>query len=231
MNSGNKRFYDEHPKTCAPDDYWGQVKRTVNGKPVSEDQIALIVDAIGRELSLFADDVLLDLCCGNGALSRLFFARCKGGLGVDYSQYLIEVALRDFAAPPAQDYLCGDAVAYARNEPAPERFTKALCYGAFSLLPQTAAESLLATLRQRFTRIEACVIGNLPDKAKLHDFFRPGTYTPGIEDDPDTPIGIWRTEDEFADLARRTGWQARFHRMPAHFYAAAYRYDAVLTPA
>lgn len=231
MSSGTKRFYDEHPKTCAPDDYWGQVKRTVNGKPVAQDQIDLIVDTMGRELALAEDDVLLDLCCGNGALSRLFFARCKGGLGVDFSEYLIEVARRDFAVPPAQDYLCGDAVAYAQTEPDPERFTKALCYGAFSLLPHAGAAALLAALRQRFTRLNTFVIGNLPDKARLHDFFRPGTYTPGIEDDPDTPIGIWRTEDEFSALAHAAGWKVRFHRMPANFYAAAYRYDAVLTPA
>jgi len=33
--------YKEYPKTLDPDDVWGQVRRTVNGKPVSEDQASV----------------------------------------------------------------------------------------------------------------------------------------------------------------------------------------------
>ena len=71
-------FYKEYPKLCAPDDYWGQVKRTINGVPVGQDQIDLILRAIVDGLDLQASDSLLDLCCGNGALSRLLFDRCAG---------------------------------------------------------------------------------------------------------------------------------------------------------
>jgi SAM-dependent methyltransferase len=231
MTSGTKRFYEDHPKTCATDDYWGQVKRTVNGKPVSDEQIQLILQTVSVELELAKEDILLDLCCGNGALSRLLFARCKGGLGVDFSEFLIEVAQRDFAIPPSQAYVCGDAVSYAKGEIAPERFTKALCYAAFSLLPHDDAASLLLTLRERFVNLRHVFIGNLPDKAKMHDFFRPEVYTPGIENNPDTPLGIWRTEAEFETLAGAAGWHVCFHRMPKHFFAAKYRFDVVLTPA
>lgn len=79
MSQRKYAFYKEHPKTCARDDFWSQVKRTVNGKPVSQDQIEMIVDAVISGLSLGMDDRLLDLCCGNGALTRYFFARCSGG--------------------------------------------------------------------------------------------------------------------------------------------------------
>jgi SAM-dependent methyltransferase len=231
MTSGTKRFYEEHPKTCAADDYWGQVKRTVNGKPVPEEQIQLIVDAVDRGLELRKEDVLLDLCCGNGALSRLLFARCEGGKGVDFSETLIEIAQRNFAVPPAQTYECGDVVSYVDGEAAPERFNKALCYGSFSLLPHDKAAMLLRILRERFVNLRSFFIGNLPDKSKMHEFFRPEAYSPGVEDDPDSLIGIWRTEAEFAALAGGAGWSVRFQRMPQHFYAAKYRFDAVLTAA
>ena len=68
-------FHKEYPKTLDPDDLWGQVRRTVNGKPVSDAQIALIVAAIRDGLQFSKEDVVLDLACGNGALSSYFFER------------------------------------------------------------------------------------------------------------------------------------------------------------
>ena len=75
-------FYKHHPKTCDPEDFWGQVMRTVEGKAVDQAQIDMIVATVVRELELSGDDLLLDLCCGNGALTTHFFSRCRGGLGV-----------------------------------------------------------------------------------------------------------------------------------------------------
>lgn len=80
----------------APEDFWVQVKRTVKGQPVSQDQIDMIVSAMTAALDLSPDDILLDLGCGNGALTTYFFHRCRGGLGVDFSEFLISVARRNF---------------------------------------------------------------------------------------------------------------------------------------
>ena len=60
--------HKEHPKTCAADDFWGQVSRTVNGVPVSQENIDIIVQAIRDGLSFSPDDVLLDIGCGNGGI-------------------------------------------------------------------------------------------------------------------------------------------------------------------
>lgn len=65
--------FKEHPKTVAQDDFWAQVKRTVNGQPVSQEQIDMIVARVKSGLILQRGDKLLDLACGNGALSRYFF--------------------------------------------------------------------------------------------------------------------------------------------------------------
>ncbi|MBI4996371.1 MAG: class I SAM-dependent methyltransferase [Rhodocyclales bacterium] len=230
MPSGGD-FYKHHPQTCEPEDFWGQVMRTVDGKAVDQAQIDMIVATVAQELELSADDLLLDLCCGNGALTTYFFSRCRGGLGVDFSDYLIQVARQHFSTRPGHRFELGDVMEYARNAAAPESFTKALCYGSYQYLEPAAATELLALLRQRFTGLARLLIGNLPDKGRLEEFYRTRAYTPGIEDRADTPIGIWRTPEEFAELAARAGWQCAIVRMPPEFYAAHYRYDAVLTPA
>lgn len=225
----NPAFYKEHPKTCAPDDYWGQVKRTVNGKAVSEDQIQMIEHAIVSGLELQAGDRLLDLCCGNGALSDRIFAYCDGGVGVDFSPALIEVAKRVFERPPSRVYHLEDVETFVRTTAETRTYTKALCYGSFQYLPKEKAEGLLRQLGERFPAIERVFIGNLPDKAQIHEFYEAKAYQPGIEEDPASPIGIWRSKKEFIDLASDCGWQAEFSNMPPSFYAVTYRYDVILS--
>lgn len=228
MNKERFRYYKEYPKTCEPDDFWGQVKRTVNGTPVSQEQIDMIVEAVKKGLELESRDVLLDICCGNGALSTLLFSACKGGLGVDFSEYLISVANKNFAKPPRETFLLQDAIEFCARPEAPEQYTKALCYGSFAYIEDARAQEMLALLKSNFPRLRRIFIGNCPDKALLGEFFRDREYTPGIEDDPDSLIGIWRTEAEFVALAARCGWRATISRMPEAYYASHYRYDVVL---
>lgn len=229
MSQDKFPFYKEHPKTCEPDDFWGQVKRTVNGKPVSQEQIDMIVDAVVSGLALDSGDTLLDLCCGNGALSTLLFSRCRGGLGVDFSEALISTANRYFASPPEQTYILQDVVLFCENPPTPDKFTKVLCYGSFPFIEHERSESLLRLLKDNFTNAERVFIGNCPDKKQLSRFYGDQPVEHGMENDPASPIGIWRTEEEFVDMANRCGWQAEIHKMPENYYAAHYRYDVILS--
>lgn len=229
MNKDKFSFYKEHPKTCNPDDFWGQVKRTVNGTPVSQDQIDLIVNVVVKELGLNQQDTLLDLCCGNGALTTLLFSHCKGGLGVDFSEFLIGVANKNFSKPPNQTFLLQDVVEYCEKPIAPSSFTKMVCYGSFPFIEYARAELLLRSLNNNFPNLTKLFIGNCPDKELLSDFYRERDFVAGVEKDPSSAIGIWRTESEFLALASRCGWQAQIHKMPNEYYAAHYRYDVVLS--
>src|SRR6185312_6629477 len=94
-------------------------------------------------LQIGKGDALLDLCCGNGALSDRIFAHCQGGLGVDFSEPLIAVAEKYFQAPPQRLYRLQDAASFMQTTDDTARFTKALCYGAFQYLPQAVAREVL----------------------------------------------------------------------------------------
>ena len=89
-------IHKEYPKSCDPGDFFAQVKRTVNGKPVSQEQINIIVNSIVNGLQLKSNDVMFDLGCGNGALSMLMFSSIKKYHGVDFSEFLVEVAKKNF---------------------------------------------------------------------------------------------------------------------------------------
>jgi SAM-dependent methyltransferase len=218
--------YKEYPKTLPPDDLWGQVRRTVYGKPVSEDQIQMMVDAIVAGLELQPTSVLLDIGCGNAALGARLFPYCDQSLGVDFSEYLISIANTRFASP-RHTFICQDAVEYLAQEAEPLRFDKALCFGMFAYLPDASAQQLLASLNQRFLNVSSVYIGNIPDPNCAASFFKDRDLA-GIElDNPQSQIGAWRTREQLAAMAKATEWRVRFQHMSPDFYQAHYRYNAI----
>jgi SAM-dependent methyltransferase len=238
MNAGDdiaseslkKSDYKHYPRTLAADDYWGQVRRTVNGAPVGEDQIQMIVEAIVGALQLRPTDVVLDLACGNGALSSRLYDSCAELLGVDFSEFLIAIAQEKFERLPRYVYRCDDAAHYTETEAEPTRFTTALCYGSFSFFSPDNSERVLTQLRERFTSVERVFIGNLPDRDLAHLFFAQGLPEDSLLDDHTEQIGTWRTKQQMTELAARCGWDASFSTMPPTFFSK-YRYDVLLTPA
>jgi SAM-dependent methyltransferase len=215
--------YDTHARTRPRDDFWGQVRRTVHGQPVTEAQVGMIVGAAADLLALQAGDRLLDLACGNGALSRPLFDQCAGGVGVDVSEYLIGVAREHFAGP-SHSYVVADAADHAEAAD-PTGVTKVLCYGSFSYFTDGAATRMLRALDRRFPALQRVLLGNLPDPARAGAFYPPNAV-PDLRQ-PRSPIGAWRGPDELANLAG-PGWQVWMHEMQPEFFAAHYRYDALL---
>ncbi len=187
-----------------------------------------MVDAIQRGLELRADDVVLDLACGNGALSSRLYDSCDSLLGVDESPYLIEVARANFEELPKSRFLLDDAAHYINAEREPERFTKVLCYGSFSFFSRDDAEAVLTGLGERFINVSHVFVGNLPDRDRASAFFPPGVDYAADLDDHTSPIGIWRTASELSEMAGRGGWRSRFSLMPAGFFNAHYRFDLTL---
>jgi len=225
-----KKFnFDEYAKSCAPDDFLGQTRRTVNGKPVSDEQIKLILNAISSALELKRDDTLLDIACGNGALTHNLFHSCSGYLGVDLSEYLISVAKKNFESLPNYQFKQQGAAEYVRNEAMPKRFSKVLCYGSFQYFPVEDAAEVLHTLFNKFINVQTIFLGNLPDRDLAVDFYKDNL--PSTEELMDccSQMGIWRTHDELAELAGNAGWKVQFSTMPAEFHASHYRLDVLLT--
>lgn len=233
MSNANRSYskfsYDEHARNCAPDDFLGQTRRTINGKPLPEDQIQMIVTAIKYGLGFKTDDVLLELACGNGALSRFLFDSCKAYLGVDISEHLVSVAKKNFEVLPHYQFSVQAATEYVKQEQHAEKFTKMLCYAGFQYLPDRDAIEILTIILNKFINIQTIFIGNLPNRDQAHEFYT--SRHPSLEElsDCNTALGIWRTKDEFTQLAVSAGWKVKFSTMHSAFYSSHYRYDALLS--
>lgn len=196
---------------------------------MDEDQIQMIVDAIVTGLQLSPGDVLLDLACGNGALSARVSLFCDELIGIDYSDYLISVAEEYFAEPPRRRFLCQDVASFVEGTCEAGRFTKILCYGSFAYFTPGDAMAMLRGIADRFDRVTTVLLGNLPDRRRARAFYGDDEPPASTMDSPTSAVGIWRAEEDLTELANSCGWHASFRQMPDHYYAAHYRYDAILT--
>ena len=163
--------HKEFPKTVDPKDFWGQVKRTINGNAVTQEQIDLIVEAVCNGLLFSKTDNLLDIGCGNGALSVLFFDKINKLVGIDFSEYLISVAKENFEKQPNYIFNLGDAYEFIATYENKNQITKALWYGAFQYFDFITAEKILLCLSKEYKNLTRIYIGNLPDKDRTDKFF------------------------------------------------------------
>lgn len=217
-----------YPKQFKRDEFWAQIKRTVNGKPVSEEDIELIVSQIDAQLALDPSDHLLDLGCGNAALASRIFDRIAGYTGVDFSGYLLEIAGEYFCPDESVRYVEADAAEYVKRCDQPENVNKVLCYGCMSYLSREALLGLIDTLHDRFPKVSRVFLGNIPDSGKAAMFFAKREIADYDLDDPRSPIGVWWCPDELAAAASSRGFSAEVVRMPERFYGATYRFDLLL---
>ena len=228
MTEYPKWDYQEYPKTLPRDDLWGQVRRTIYGRRPSEAEISKIVAHVRDGLGLRATDTLLDLGCGNGALSARLFPSSGRLVGVDLSPYLIEIAKENFERPPVHVFFNDDVAHFVQTCEDADSFTKVMSYAAFQYLDVDAVPEVLEGLHTRFPHVEKVFVGNLPDEEKADLFFKEGHDSADLTN-PRSQIGRWWTRDAVTSLARSCGWKARFSQLPPEVFNAAYRFDALLT--
>lgn len=221
--------YDAHARTCDEQDFLRQIRRTVNGEPISDAQIQMIVEKIKSSLALDPTDHLAEIGCGNGFISNFFFQDAGYYYGTDISEYLIYIAKKYFEQENKYEFHQASALEFVNQYPAPEKFTKFLCYAVFQYFSVTDATALLSGIRKKFPNVEILFIGNIPDRTRCSGFFKQQPPSEEELDRVDTAIGRWWDPEAFSRIAGECGWKAEISLMPAEFPGHAYRFDAKLS--
>lgn len=219
--------YKDYPKTLPADDLWGQVRRTVHGKPVPETEIEKMVHSIRQGLMFQSTDVLLDIGCGNGALTQRFFNDCAQVHGVDHSDYLVSVANERFS-DVQRSFECMEVDAYMTAAAEPQRFTKVLCFGTLGYFSEASVILMLSQLWLRFTSVQRVYLGNLPDPDRAHAFYGNTNFTSADLLQHQSQIGCWRSPAQIQALAAAAGWASEYQAPAADFYQSHYRYNMIL---
>jgi SAM-dependent methyltransferase len=214
--------YLERPKQFSRDDFWRQVRRTTHGEPVPQEQIELISAQVASCLALGTSDCLLDIGCGNGALTSLFAGKVKDVLGVDHSDYLVGVAKEFFKSPSMQFQVLGiDALVHTDLY---RRANKAVMYGVSHYLSDELLRSAITWYLS--------VPGNLLFIGPVRDVHKAAAYygeacSNADLDDHTTSIGKWRDPDWFLELARKLGVDVEIAHMPETYLLSRFSFDVL----
>ena len=213
--------YEERAKNCDEQDFWGQVRRTINGKAVPESQISLICESIQRGMNFSNQDCLLDVGCGNGALTYRFKDDVKNIIGVDRSHYLIKIANKHFLSDNIA-YECGDILDLLESLNT-NQVNKVLIYGVFSFFTDKIAKDLIRRLINAGS-INTIYIGNNRDIDLAEKFYNRNVTERDLKDHT-TSMGVWRNTEFFERLADELNLGITVSRMPSEFYASGYYFD------
>ncbi len=221
--------HDEYARRFNEKDYWRQVKRTVNGDPVKEIDIKRIITKINKSLNLKTSDNLLDIGCGNGALTNLLKNKVSSIKGIDPSQYMIEIANKNFSSDSIT-FLVASALESIKIIEDNNDFNKILFYGSFSYLEMNEAKIILQELYEILEYGSKIFIGNIPNFEFHDEFFSKYTdpIIPPVKSHKSS-IGIWYSPSELKEICSKLGWKASTTVMPKEFYASNYRFDLTLS--
>lgn len=215
--------------TALSDNPHRKVGRTVNKQPISEEHFDAIINDISEKLALGADDVLLDLCCGNGSISNRLAPLCKTVTGVDFTEELIDDLRRNKQHANITEQV-GD-VNELQFDPA--AFDKILLYFSLQHFSHAQATRLLLSAVQWLKPGGRFLIGDIPDSARTWNFFntpeREAIYFDGLKNEQPV-IGVWYDKMFMEKLAHYAGFsECKIYDQPEGFFNAHYRFDVLLT--
>lgn len=220
--------HKEHPKTVGRREFWKQIKRTVNGKEVSKNDILAITAAVKKGLLFDKNDNLLDLGCGNAALASYFLNSINLYHGVDFSEYLLEIAQEYFHVAGKTSFQNLDLNESPLSIAKIEHSNKVLIYGAFSYLTVSTVQRLSDYLTSQ-TQIERMFIGNIPNIKKAKAFYAKRNISQYELLNHKSAIGIWWEPNDLASIFQKNQCSTKISKMPTNFYASEYRFDLIVS--
>lgn len=216
-----------HAEATAGADPQAQVQRTWQGRPMSAEQFEAIVDWVLSRLRPEADCDVLDLCCGNGAITHHLARRCRQVLGVDFARTLLDQV--DRGAHPNLEVLQSDIRACDFPE---DSFDRVLLYAGLQYLDLPETVVLLREVRRWLRPGGRVLLGDIPDADRMWDFFdsaeRRSAYFAQLAGRQPL-IGTWFSPQWLTHLGRDCGFdRVEVLRQPSVFPFGHFRFELLL---
>ena len=210
--------------------FFEQVGKTVQKKPISRAMFEIILSGIKNNLDIDAHDDILDLCCGNGVITRALSSHCRTLTGIDFSKTLIEIAKKHNKRRNI-DYIYGninELNMLLRNK----NFSKAYMYEALQHFDKKQFEKLLANLKYLIKGRFIFFVGSIPDKQKKRDFYntfrRKLSYMWRVFNNNEA-IGHWWDKELIREICCDYSLHVRFINQNRNIYTGHYRFDMLIT--
>jgi 2-polyprenyl-3-methyl-5-hydroxy-6-metoxy-1,4-benzoquinol methylase len=158
------KFWNDYTASSNDKDSHTQVLRTLNRMPISEALWEFTLSEIDKNFTVQNNDKVLDLCAGNGLISRHFVSKGATVTAVDVSKDLLS-NLKDVDQIQTINSDIRD-LKFDKNS-----FDKVIVYAGIQYLNLTEAIELLQNIYLWLKPGGIVFIGDIPDLSRLWEFY------------------------------------------------------------
>ena len=198
---------------------------TISGKEVKDIQVKLRANAIIKNLNLKKSDKILDLCCGNGMITKELASHVSHIYAIDFSRGLIETAKNNNKLSNIT-YMVGDITKVNYR-----KFKGIKKISVSSCIQYLSSKNLLKFLR-RIAELDNVLVyaSNIPDKKKIWYYYnteeKKAFYLNSVK--KGTPhIGTWFDKIKLKNMAAKCGLKTKFIKIEKSRNTSSYRFDVI----
>lgn len=215
-------FWKNYTSDISNKDEQSQVLRTYNKKPISNDLWEFTINQIDEVFKVEPDEIILDLCSGNGLLSKHFVGRGGSVVSVDISEEL----LSEISHIDGIETIQSDIRNVNFKE---ESFDKIILYAGIQYLTYKEAAILLKNIYKWLKPKGIVFIGDIPNWDKRWGFFnsieRHKVYFDNLITDK-AIVGTWFEREWFEYLTAYIGFnKGEFIKQDKKLIYSSFRFD------
>jgi 2-polyprenyl-3-methyl-5-hydroxy-6-metoxy-1,4-benzoquinol methylase len=207
-----------------------QVGKTLHQKPIDDNQFKMVYEKIVTALSLEKNDVVLDLCCGNGVITEKIANYVDSIVGVDFSQPLIDVA--NTIKSNNTNYFCSSVLDNSLVKSLKNRkFKKIYMNSALQHFAENDFSNLLDNFLMLGGSESMFFITDIPEKKNLFAFYnteeRQKDYYKRLANGTEA-IGTWWEREFLIEVATNKGLRIETLDQSVDLHTAHYRFDILI---
>lgn len=222
-----KDYWNQYPGNFAETEFFKQVGKTVAGQPVTPVQFMARISDINRAININSDDMVLDMCCGNGLITTEIAEFCKKIVGVDFSETLINIA-RKYNTRENISYFCASVLDKDSMSIVGFGFTKIYMYESLQHFTYEELPDILSIISGLSIPAAEIFIGGIPDLEKIWDFYnteeKKKEYMKRKSENREA-IGTWWDKKYLIDTCRTYGFAGEIVAQNKNLDSAYYRFD------
>lgn len=226
-----KRFWEEHPGRFAATAFREQVGRTfAGGRPTPAPELDVAFRQVVEGLQLRPDERVLDVCCGNGLLTRRLGDMADAVVGVDFASTMIAIAREHHGAPNVR-YVEASATAISPTLLGPEPFDKVTMFESLQYFDPVTAPALFAALASVARPGARLYFSGVLDRGRIWAFFdtpeRRAAYEASVAEGRQL-LGHWWDASTLTGIAEEHGYRHELAPQDERLNTAHYRFDLIL---
>jgi SAM-dependent methyltransferase len=226
-----KKYWNETPNKFGETEFLRQLGKTVSGIPITPEQFSAQLADIRKALNINTNDLILDMCCGNGIITAQLSKVCLFIVGVDFSEPLISIA-KKYNMPTNVQYYCMSAldpdIKFITDKP----FTKVYMYEALQHFEENDLVRLLMLIKEISVPDVVIFLGGIPDIDRIWDFYdteeRRLDYERRKKENREA-IGTWWKQSIIHEASKQCGFESNVLIQNPLLHSAHYRFDVLLT--